>query len=294
MDLSKNTKSLSAVSLLAIALFAIIPFNLAFAQADKGLRISAVLPNPDGDDSLFEFVEIYNDSGSSINLKDYSLTSDSNNKQLYIWHQDDFLKPGEFIYLASKVDSFKEHYPNELGALEVLPLSSALINSANNIALKDAALSTISSIKYQTAKSGIVYAYWCDKASEVAEGAYAFAKVNCEIPSTPTITSKPSIEGTTQPSTSKPASNLNSALNSWKQEFVNFKLNDTKPEVIKSATVQSYPLISYPNYFHEDVIKPEDVIALLSLGLALIALHLGFPASEQALLSLLQKWPHPT
>lgn len=106
-------------------------------QASKALRISEVLPNPEGSDTEGEFVELKNSGKSVVNLHGWSLT---NKRTMYTFNRDFLLDAGEYAALYRPVTRI------------------TLRNSGEEyVALVDPWKKTISSIRFDHSKSGASY-----------------------------------------------------------------------------------------------------------------------------------------
>ncbi len=106
-------------------------------QASKALRISEVLPNPDGSDTDGEFIEIVNTGKSQVNLRGWSVT---NKRTTYAFDRDFVLDAGENAALYRPVTRI------------------TLRNSGEEyVALVDPWKKTISSIRWKKSSSGESY-----------------------------------------------------------------------------------------------------------------------------------------
>jgi len=107
---------------------------------DYNIYLNEILPNPNGDEKLGEFIELYNAENSEINLAGWTLKDASKTK--YIFPTDTKIAAGK--YWAIYRNDFK-FAMNNSG-----PETIYLLNKANNI---------ISSVFYDNAKENVSYAF---------------------------------------------------------------------------------------------------------------------------------------
>lgn len=106
-------------------------------QASKALRISEVLPNPDGSDAEGEFIELVNTGKTAVDLRGWSIT---NKRTTYTFDRDFVLDAGEHAALFRPVTRI------------------TLRNSGDGyVALVDPWKKTISSIRFSHSTSGASY-----------------------------------------------------------------------------------------------------------------------------------------
>lgn len=104
------------------------------------IRLNEILPNPKGEEKDGEYIELYNDSDSSIDLKDWILKDLSKTK--FVFPAGHILKPNE--YLTIYRDTFKFAL-NNTGSEEVF-----LLDPEENI---------ISQASYESAKENVSFSF---------------------------------------------------------------------------------------------------------------------------------------
>src|SRR3990172_5878245 len=124
--------------------FIIIYSFSTYAQEDSSLVISELMPNPAGADDTGEWLEIFNTSSSSQNLKDWRLESSI--------LPDITIAPQEILIIARNPTFLKNLYP-ELSA-KIVPASFVLLNSGDSIELINTATNENMVFVYSQAEEG--------------------------------------------------------------------------------------------------------------------------------------------
>ena len=116
--------------------------------AGNEIVVNEFMYSPSNDEP--EWIELYNKSYRTINLKNWKMTD--NSTTVTISTTDYFLNPGEFLIIAS--DSVISNYYQITSKLLIKQLPS-LNNSGDNIILKSNLSTTIDSVKYFSAWGGM-------------------------------------------------------------------------------------------------------------------------------------------
>ena len=102
------------------------------------LRLNELLPNPDENESLDEYIELYNYGSETINLKDWML-HDASQTGKYVFKEDTSIKPGDFFMIYRATFAF------------------ALNNDKETVTLLNPLGATIDSVTYDSAAAGVSY-----------------------------------------------------------------------------------------------------------------------------------------
>lgn len=184
------------------------------AETSNQLQLSAVLPNPAGADSQFEWLELYNASSLAVDLNQYSLRVGSSRHTVSASAKS--LAPGQVIYLAANPTSFLDKYPG----LEVLGLPFTLPNSSLTITLLKGDVELATSTYDQSSEDLVTFWQHCQGSTtmtaligEVTLGEPAIERfcssATPEPSPTPTATGLPAVTATPLAITA-PTSTLNS------------------------------------------------------------------------------------
>jgi hypothetical protein len=126
---------------LVLFIFSISPTN--------ALIINEIMYNPSGSDSGHEWIEVYNDRDTSINLEGWKLFEDDVNHALISISGNYALNAGEYAVVADEYKTFLLDYPDFYGTLLDSAWSS-LSNSGEYIAIKNSSLDIVDEIVYPT------------------------------------------------------------------------------------------------------------------------------------------------
>lgn len=118
----------------------------------KAVYISEIMYDPTGSDTGREWIEIYNDTGGSINFTTWKFFESNTNHSLSSYSSTTSVLPSEYAIIADNPSKFLLDYPNFSGVL--YDSSFSLSNSGELIILKDASLNQIDSISYSTSLGG--------------------------------------------------------------------------------------------------------------------------------------------
>ncbi len=168
---------------LSLALVLFIPLIPAtqVQSLSPSLIITEIMPNPIGDDTKYEWIEIQNISATKQNLKDWNL----NNKPI----SENIIDPGEIIILVRDVPSFQSVFSVDV---RVVTLEFSLINSGGSVKLENINNGEVHQFEYLQSQEG--------KSFELLEGDCGLISLNttghtvgktntsCNKPTSPAIT----------------------------------------------------------------------------------------------------------
>ena len=133
--------------------YGVIPFILMMAVSQvNALSISEIMYDPQGTDSGREWVEIYNDTPSAVTLTSYKFFESGVNHGITVYSSASSIPSGEYGVIADNAQKFLVDYPNYTGVLYDSAFS--LINSGEQLILKDNSLSNLSEVTYNSSLGG--------------------------------------------------------------------------------------------------------------------------------------------
>ena len=133
--------------------YRVIPFILIMAVSQvNALSISEIMYDPQGTDSGREWVEIYNDTPSAVTLTSYKFFESGVNHGITVYSSASSIPSGEYGVIADNAQKFLVDYPNYTGVLYDSAFS--LINSGEQLILKDSSLSNLSEVTYNSSLGG--------------------------------------------------------------------------------------------------------------------------------------------
>ena len=124
---------------------------MAVSQVNA-LSISEIMYDPQGTDSGREWVEIYNDTPSAVTLTSYKFFESGVNHGITVYGSASSIPSGEYGVIADNAQKFLVDYPNYAGVLYDSAFS--LINSGEQLILKDSSLSNLSEVTYNSSLGG--------------------------------------------------------------------------------------------------------------------------------------------
>lgn len=116
------------------------------------LTINEIMYDPEGSDTGREWVEVYNEGGSDIDLSGYKFFESSTNHGVTSYQGGTAIKAGGYAIIADTPSKFLADYPSYSGVL--FDSSFSLSNTGEFIALKDSSLAVVDSITYAPALGG--------------------------------------------------------------------------------------------------------------------------------------------
>lgn len=173
--------------------------NISFA-----LQISEIQFDPSGSDTGREWVEVFNDANSSIDLTQYKFYEENTNHGIDVLSGDKTLASGEYAVLVQDMGKFKIDFPNYTG--KIFKSSFSLSNSGEALALKDKNSSIVFSVDYSssasTAGNGLTLNY---NGSSFVKGSPTPGTGNLSVNPNISGDSSTNSEATTTSATSTPA-----------------------------------------------------------------------------------------
>lgn len=116
------------------------------------LIISEIMYDPQGSDTSREWIEVYNDTASDINLSTFKFFESGTNHGLVASQGGTTLSPNVYAVIADNPAKFLLDYPSFSGIL--FDSSFSLSNSGEFIVMKDGSGTQIDSVNYSTALGG--------------------------------------------------------------------------------------------------------------------------------------------
>jgi hypothetical protein len=129
-------KILFTFSIILLAFFWFSQLQLIGASP-TGLLINEIMPDPAGNDSLYEWIELYNSGSGNLNLADYKIGSSALPGAI--------IASGDYMILAKDIINFKAKYT---ASANVLAFNMSLTNSGGSLSLKDSAGTEIQNFSY--------------------------------------------------------------------------------------------------------------------------------------------------
>lgn len=132
---------------LAVAVLLVPHFT--FAQ----VAITEIMYDPPGVDSGHEWIEVYNESTSSIPLSTWKIYEGDVNHNIIAASGGSMLVPGTYAVIASNATKFRVDYPNYNGIL--FHSAFALDNGGATLTLRDKTLIDIDTVSYDSSWGGL-------------------------------------------------------------------------------------------------------------------------------------------
>jgi hypothetical protein len=116
------------------------------------LMISEIQFDPVGTDTDREWVEIFNDTSSSVDLTTYKFFENNTNHGIDILSGDKNVESGEYVVLVQDLNKFKTDYPNYSG--KIFKSSFSLSNTGESLSLKDKDGNILNAVNYSPSATG--------------------------------------------------------------------------------------------------------------------------------------------
>lgn len=116
------------------------------------LYISEIMYDPQGSDSPHEWIEVYNETTSPINLTTYKFFEGNTNHSITSYLGGNIIQPNSYAVIADNAQQFMVDNPSYQGIL--FDSSFSLSNSGENLIMKDSSLNNLDSITYDTNLGG--------------------------------------------------------------------------------------------------------------------------------------------
>lgn len=128
--------------------FFLIVLFIFFSQfhVAHALEITEIMYDAEGTDTDREWIEIYNDGSSSVDVSTFKLFEANTNHGLTTVQGDKNLASGAYAVIVQDKEKFKIDWPSYTGP--IFDSAFSLSNDGENIALKDANLNIVSEINY--------------------------------------------------------------------------------------------------------------------------------------------------
>jgi hypothetical protein len=221
--------------------------NTPILTDNTSLLITEVMPDPAGDDSLYEWLEIQNTSQQTLEISDWKI----NNFKL----PQTQLQKGEIAILARSPMSILTQQPNLTN--KILTFNLNLANSGSALKLTDNSELLQQTFTYGQAQT--------DKSFELLNGnceiiqvnpiGNSIGKTNCSCPIT--TTTNPTLSLIT-PTITENTSNYSNSV------YISASSPCTSPEYIEIYNADSYT-INLKNWILEDVSENSDIISELTI-----------------------------
>lgn len=129
-------------------------FAVFFFYMDIGLAamISEIQFDPAGSDTDREWIEIFNDSNSIIDLTTYKFFENNTNHGIDILSGDKNVSSGEYVVLVQDLNKWKADYPAFSG--KIFKSSFSLSNSGESLSLKDKDGNMVNTVNYNPVSTG--------------------------------------------------------------------------------------------------------------------------------------------
>lgn len=140
----QNKEYLKLLSIFACTMFYVVPVY--------ALIITEVNFDPAGSDTDREWVEIYNDTNTNIDLTSYKFYEANVNHGIDVLSVDKNISAGEYVVLVQDINKFKADNPTYSG--KIFKSSFSLSNTGESLGLKDTEGNTINTFSYQQSQTG--------------------------------------------------------------------------------------------------------------------------------------------
>ncbi len=125
-------------------IFSILPFRSVFAN----VSISEIMYDVSGSDSGREWIEVYNDASSAVDVSDWRLFEADTNHALTIAKGEAQIPASGYVIIAENPEKFLIDWPNFSGA--IFDSSFSLSNTGETLALKDKDLNVVDAATYDS------------------------------------------------------------------------------------------------------------------------------------------------
>lgn len=119
---------------------------LCCISSASAIQISEIMYNPSGSDTGHEWIEVYNNESSAINLTGWKFVESGTNHGLNLVNGGEILDIGTYAIIADNSNMFLQDYPTFTGTL--FDSSFSLSNTGEYLALKDSNSTVVENITY--------------------------------------------------------------------------------------------------------------------------------------------------
>ncbi len=128
---------------------ALIVFFTHYQLALADVVINEIMYDVDGTDTGREWIEVYNNADTSVDLSTYKLFEANTNHALSVAQGDATLPAHSYALLVSDINKFKIDWPDFAGS--IFDSSFSLSNDGEALAIKDASLNVVDQYTYSSA-----------------------------------------------------------------------------------------------------------------------------------------------
>lgn len=121
-------------------------------QQSFALVISEIQFDPAGTDTDREWIEIFNDTSSTLDLTTYKFFENNTNHGIDTLSGDKNVQSGEYVVLVQDLNKFKTDYPNFVG--KIFKSSFSLSNTGESLSLKDKDGNILNTVNYSPSGTG--------------------------------------------------------------------------------------------------------------------------------------------
>jgi hypothetical protein len=115
--------------------------------------ITEIMYDPPGVDSGREWIEVYNESTSSIPLSAWKIYEGDANHNIIAAYGGSMLAPDEYAVIATNATKFQKDYPNYTG--ELFHSAFSLDNGGATLSLRDKSLADSDTVSYDSTWGGL-------------------------------------------------------------------------------------------------------------------------------------------
>lgn len=116
------------------------------------LVISEIQFDPSGTDTDREWIEIFNETGSPVDLTSYKFFENNTNHGIEVLSGDKNIESGEYVVLVQDLNKFKTDFPGYTG--KIFKSSFSLSNSGETLSLKDKDGNVLNTANYSPSATG--------------------------------------------------------------------------------------------------------------------------------------------
>jgi hypothetical protein len=137
-----------------VSIFCVFVFIsvFSFVNYSSALIISEIQFDPVGSDTDREWLEIFNDTGGSVDLTQSKFFENNTNHAIEVATGDKNLLSGEYAVLVQDLNKFKTDFPDYVG--KIFKSSFSLSNTGEVLSLKDKDGNILNTVNYSPASTG--------------------------------------------------------------------------------------------------------------------------------------------
>ena len=134
-----------STSLIKLSTLLVFTFAI-FVSSASALQISEIMYDPAGSDTGNEWIELYNDTASDINLTTYKLFENNTNHGITASQGGNIISAGEYVVVADNVVNFLSSHSGHTG--KVFDSAFSLSNSGELLEMRDSNATVLYSVSY--------------------------------------------------------------------------------------------------------------------------------------------------